>query len=191
VGSVHGQVGGIGGAAHVEKVEGGLARAKVTASPSRGEVGKVFEGPVGPIWAREGGMGRPNGSQEFLFFAGSVEPLVHRNDLGGIQCLDEWMGGFTWAASRVAATAEEEFAAQSRSGALQGSAKRWKAAAEAEEVVALVNDGLPGWGDGLGHLGRALAWRFPGFWFVATVLSIFCGFLSFGWALIASQGWGS
>jgi hypothetical protein len=163
MGSVHGQVEGIGGAAHVKKVKGGLARAKVTASPGSREVGKVSEGPVGPIWAREGGMGRPDGSQEFLFFAGSVEPLVHHNNLGGIECLDERMGGFTWAASRVAATAEEEFAAQSRLRALQGSAKRSEAAAQAEEVEVIVNNGLPGWGDGSGHLGQALAWRFPGF----------------------------
>jgi hypothetical protein len=121
-------------------------------------------------------MGRPGGSQQFMFFVGGVEPLVRRNNLGRIECLDEWMGRFAWAAGQVAATAGEEFSAQS--GRVQ-----------AEEMVAGVNNGLPEWRDGAGQLGRALAWRFLGFRFVATVLGVFRGFLSFGRALVASQGW--
>jgi hypothetical protein len=104
--------------------------------------------------------------------------------------VDEWVGGFAWAASRVATTAEEEFSAQPGFGALQGGTKGSEAAAEAKEMVFVVNDGLPGWQNGLGQLGRALAWCFPGFWFIATILGFLRGFLAFGGALIASQGWG-
>jgi hypothetical protein len=58
-------------------------------------------------------------------------------------------------------------------GHCQGGAKRLEAAAQAEEMVAIVNDGLPGWQDGLGELGLALAVRFLCFCFFAAVLCIF------------------
>jgi hypothetical protein len=101
-----------------------------------------------------------------------MEPLVHHNDLGGIKCLDEWVEGFVGAANQVAATAEEVFPAQPGFRALQAGAKMLEAAAQAEEMVAIVNKGPPGWQDG-SELALALVGRFLCFRFFATVLGIF------------------
>jgi hypothetical protein len=48
-------------------------------------------------------------SEEFLFFAGGIEPLLHGNEMRGVKRVDECMGGLTWAAGESAATVQEEF----------------------------------------------------------------------------------
>jgi hypothetical protein len=49
--------------------------------------------------------------EDFLFFAGSIEPLLHGDELCGVERMDEGVGGLAWAAGDGAAAAEEEFAA--------------------------------------------------------------------------------
>jgi hypothetical protein len=51
-------------------------------------------------------------SEEFLVFAGGIEPLLHGDELRGVKHMDECMvGGLTWAAGEGAATTQEEFSA--------------------------------------------------------------------------------
>jgi hypothetical protein len=76
----------------VEEVVGGLTGGQVT--PGR-LIGQVGEGPEGPIRSKLVGLGRPSMSEEFLFFAGSIEPLLHGNELRGVE---QWMR--EWEASR-------------------------------------------------------------------------------------------
>jgi hypothetical protein len=69
------------GAALCEVTRGGLG-----CNRQKGQ-GGVQSGRKGVEWASLTGHNR------FFFFAGNVGPLVHRNDLGGIECVNELMAG--------------------------------------------------------------------------------------------------